>query len=129
GCVTGRNYERPPVNLPEAFRGQAEQPTAGSIADVKWWELFQDEQLQALISAALDGNYDVRIAAARILEAEAQLGITHADELPSVTAGASVLGQKPPAALFGNASRSVLAVALQGAASWQLDFWGRYRRA
>src|SRR5438128_8388303 len=129
GCATGRNYARPPVNVPEAFRGQTEQPTAASLADAKWWELFEDEQLQALISAALDGNYDVRIAAARILEAEAQLGVTRADELPSATASGTVLGQKPSAALFGSQARSVLAIALQGSASWQLDFWGRYRRA
>ena len=93
-----------------------------------WWELFQDEQLQALIRTALERNYDLRIAAARILEAQAQLGITRADQFPTVAVGASVLGQKSPA-LSGSPSRSVGGVVVQGSAAWQLDFWGQYRRA
>jgi multidrug efflux system outer membrane protein len=130
GCTAGRNYQRPAVKVPETFRGATEAiPAASSIADAQWWDLFQDEQLQTLIRTALAGNYDLRIAAARILEAQAQLGITHADELPSVTAGPSIVGQKPSAALFGVPTQSVGALALQGSAAWQLDFWGRYRRA
>src|SRR5205823_9612 len=73
--------------------------------------------------------YDLRIAAARILEAQAQSGITHADELPTVAAGASGGGQKASAALLGFPTRSVGGMVVQGSAAWQLDFWGRYRRA
>jgi multidrug efflux system outer membrane protein len=130
GCTTvGPNYKRPPVTVPDTFRGQAAepQPTA-SIGDAKWWEVFQDEELQALVRAALERNFDLRVAAARVLEAQAQLGVTHADELPTVTAGASVLGQRFPAALFGS-TRNVGAVLLQGSAAWELDFWGQLRRA
>jgi multidrug efflux system outer membrane protein len=131
GCTTsGPNYQRPPVTVPDTFRGQAaEEPQpAASLGDAKWWEVFQDEELQALVRTALERNFDLRMAAARVLEAQAQLGITHADELPTVTAGPSVLGQRFPAALFGS-TRNVGAVALQGSASWQLDFWGQLRRA
>src|SRR5262245_50422576 len=123
-CTVGRNYSRPAVNVPEEFRGrppEAESELA-SIADAPWWELFQDEQLQALIRRALDRNYDLRIAAVRILEAQAQLGIIRADEFPSAAAGASVLGQKSPA-LSGSPTRSVGGVVVQGSAAWQLDFW------
>jgi len=129
-CVAGPNYSRPAVNVPAEFRGRppAADAEATSIADAPWWELFQDEQLQALIRTALERNYDLRIAAARILEAQAQLGITRADQFPTAAVGASVLGQKLPA-LSGSSSRSVGGVVVQGSAGWQLDFWGQYRRA
>ena len=70
GCTVGPRYKRPPVDVPAAHRG-IEQENAGkteaaSLADQKWWELFQDQQLQQLIRTALEQNYDVRIAAARI---------------------------------------------------------------
>ena len=127
GCTAGANYSRPPVTVPETFRGQ--EPVDGaSFADASWWDVFQDDQLQALIRVALERNDNIRLAAIRILEARAQLGITRADEFPTISAGPSALGQKLPAALFGSRG-SVAAVAVQGSASWQLDFWGRYRRA
>jgi multidrug efflux system outer membrane protein len=129
GCTVGASYNRPPVTVPDAFRGEAAepQPTA-SLGDAVWWEVFQDEELQALVRAALERNFDLRVAVTRVLEAEAQLGVTHAEELPTVTAGASVLGQRFPAALFGS-TRNVGAVLLQGSAAWELDFWGQLRRA
>src|SRR5206468_4302757 len=71
---------------------------------------------------------DVRLAAARILEAQAQLGITRADQFPQTSAGVDVLGQRPAAAL-GFPARNIAAVAVQGSMAWEIDFWGRYRRA
>ncbi|HEY7291932.1 MAG TPA: efflux transporter outer membrane subunit [Vicinamibacterales bacterium] len=129
-CLAGPNYKRPPTDPPEAFRGQAPEAdeTAPSLGDEHWWDVFQDDELQGLIRAALEHNFDVRIAAARILEAEAQYGITHADQFPTVTAGATVLGQKPSVAL-GFPNRNIGAFVMQGSMSWELDFWGRYRRA
>src|SRR3954464_4802273 len=131
GCTAGRNYERPPVDLPDGFRAPmtAGPPSTASIADAPWWNLFQDEQLQALIRTALEQNYDLRIAAARILEAQAQLGITRADQYPSAAVGTSIVDQKTPAAAVGFPTRAVEAFVVQGSAAWQLDFWGRYRRA
>jgi multidrug efflux system outer membrane protein len=130
GCMVGPNYARPPVTLPDSYRGLTEAGSvdSSSLGDAKWWDVFQDEQLQSLIKTALEKNYDVRIAAARVLEAQAQLGIVHADELPTIAAGASVLGQRVPAALFGF-SRTAVAGVVSGSASWNLDFWGRLRRA
>jgi len=131
GCVTGPNYSRPPVVMPDSFRmSQAVQPTVDSpsVGDAKWWEVFQDDELQSLIRLALDRNYDARIAAARVLEAQAQAGIVHSEELPSVSAGAAILGQRFPAAFFGS-TRNVGAGELSASAFWELDFWGRLRRA
>ena len=100
GCAVGPNYKRPDVHAPDAYRGvmpqEAAQPAAESLGDQKWWEVFQDEELQKLIRTALQQNYDVQIAAARILQAQAQLGITRADQLPSIAAGTAAIDQRSP---------------------------------
>jgi len=130
GCLVGPNYKRPTQPVPAAFRGDAAtaSPTATSLADQKWTAIFQDDALQALIRTALAQNADVQRAAARILEAQAQLGITRADQFPNVTAGVNVLGERPSVAL-GFPSTNVVAFEVQTSMSWELDFWGRYRRA
>jgi multidrug efflux system outer membrane protein len=108
---------------------EAAQPAASqSFGDQKWWEVFQDKQLQDLIHTALQQNYDVRIAATLILEAQAQLGITRADQLPTVNGDAlAVNDRNPQTKLFRqyetNANQLDLSLA------WELDFWGKYRRA
>jgi multidrug efflux system outer membrane protein len=132
GCAVGPNYKRPNVNAPDAYRGvmpqEAAQPAVESLGDQKWWEVFQDEQLQKLIRTALQQNYDVQIAAARILQAQAQLGITRADQFPSIAAGASAIDQRSPQqkvipAFTSSANQVSLSLA------WELDFWGKYRRS
>lgn len=130
GCAVGPNYRRPDVKTPDAFRGADAAPPASpsSLADQKWADVFQDRQLQELIRAALQGNYDVRIAASRILQAEAQLGITRADQLPSVNAGANITSQRnPQTGPIPQFQRTAGQVNLS--AGWQLDFWGKFRRA
>src|SRR3979490_263801 len=132
GCVVGPNYKRPIVNSPSTFRGltdaEAANPAPASLGDQKWWEVFQDQQLQQLIRTALQQNYDVRIAAARVLEAQAQLGITRANQFPTVNANASGNSVRNPAngpipSYEFNYGR------ITASAAWQLDFWGLYRRA
>jgi multidrug efflux system outer membrane protein len=132
-CMVGPDYKRPPVDAPDAYRtadpNAATPPaTSASLADEPWWQLFEDDVLQSLIRTALEHNYDVQMAAARILEAQAQLGITRADQFPNVSAGVDVLGQRPSVAL-GFPSANVGAVAVQASAAWELDFWGKFRRA
>jgi multidrug efflux system outer membrane protein len=99
-----------------------------SLGDQNWWEVFQDEQLQDLVRTALQQNYDVRIAAARISEAQAQLGIARANQFPSVSAGADITSQRTAKSLrfpeFEETSGQLVL-----SASWELDFWGKYRRA
>src|SRR5258708_29900917 len=100
GCAVGPNYKKPAVPVPPEYRGlspdQAGKSDAASFGDQKWFDAFQDETLRDLIQTALKQNYDVRIAAARILEARAPLGITRADQLPSVSAEASANNQRSP---------------------------------
>jgi len=107
---------------------EAPEPAAESLGDQKWWEVFQDKQLQDLIHTALLQNYDVRIAATRILQAQAQLGITRADQLPTISAGAQAVDQRSPRQKqFPQFETSANQVDLSLA--WELDFWGKYRRA
>jgi outer membrane protein, multidrug efflux system len=130
GCAVGPNYKRPAVDAPSTFRAApSDAPaTAASFGDQKWPVVFQDPELQKLIREALEKNYDVRIAATRILQAQAQLTITHSDELPSaaVLAGASV-SRNAASKFLGayNTSNNQLGLGFQ----WNLDFWGKYRRA
>jgi len=126
GCAVGPNYKRPSVDVPGTYRGAT--PPAESLADQKWWEVFQDQQLQGLIRTALQQNYDVRIAATRILQAQAQVGITRAGQLPTIGGGAQVLddryAQTKPYPQYDTSSTQV-GLSL----GWDLDFWGKYRRA
>jgi multidrug efflux system outer membrane protein len=134
GCTTvGPDYKRPPVDMPSAFRGQPAADGAANavesvLADESWLQVFQDQALQALIRTALEHNYDAQAAALRVLEAQAQLGITRADQFPTVSAGVDLLGERPSTAL-GFPAKNVGVVEVQGTASWEVDFWGKFRRA
>ena len=132
GCAVGPNYKRPSVSVPGTYRGaipqEATQPAAESIGEQKWWEVFQDPQLQDLIHTALQQNYDVRIAATRILQAQAQVGITRADQLPTISGGVEAVNQRTARSKFFPAfetSSNQVDLSL----AWELDFWGKYRRA
>src|ERR1700684_4186608 len=132
GCTVGPNYKKPVASVPPTFRGLTDDEAAKNLAasqgDQKWWEVYQDQELQELIRIAVKQNYDVRIAGTRILAAQARLGITRADQYRNVSGGASLVDQRQertplsPAfeAGFGSASVS---------AGWELDFWGKFRRA
>ncbi|HEX3438674.1 MAG TPA: efflux transporter outer membrane subunit [Pseudacidobacterium sp.] len=131
GCTVGPNYKRPQVDVPGSYRGlapDAAPQTTASFADEKWWTVFEDQQLQALIHRALAQNYDVRIAAARVLQAQAALGITRADQFPAIYGGASALNLRNPQTKISPAY-DTSANQLNLSLSWELDFWGKYRRA
>ena len=108
GCSVGPNYKRPAVAVPAYFGNvaQAEAPASpdsnnsssntAALGDENWWEVFKDKDLQELIRTALKKNYDVRIAATRVLQAQAQLGITRADQLPTLDVGGNVTSTRNP---------------------------------
>ena len=132
GCALGPNYKRPKVDTPAVYRGlareEAANPATKSFAEQKWFDVFQDEQLKELIKTALQQNYDLRRAGVRILEARAALGITRADQFPTISADASALNertaqQKGLPAIDTSANRLGLDF------GWELDFWGKFRRA
>lgn len=139
GCTVGPDYRRPPLDIPSTYRGPS--PAAASqhraFADLEWWKLFQDEQLQALIDAALEQNYDLRITATRILQARAQVTIARSFQFPTVDATAAAPleqfagGNRPPFGGAGGAEALDQTFLPQGGLSvaWELDIWGRFRRA
>ena len=132
GCLVGPNYKRPLVNAPATYRGltetEAASVTPASLGDQKWWEVFQDQQLQQLIRTALQQNYDVRIAAERVLEAQAQLGITRSNQYPSVSVNGTGSSLRNPAS-GPIPSYEYNYGKIDANATWQPDFWGLYRRA
>ena len=132
-CTVGPDYKRPLVTIPVGYRGavsaaDGSPSSAASLGDEKWWDVFQDEQLRGLMTTAVRQNFDVRIAAARVLQAQAQLGIVRADQFPEVQAGAGSARDRQAESLRSTAvETSTLQVGV--AATWELDFWGKFRRA
>jgi outer membrane protein, multidrug efflux system len=138
GCTVGPNYKRPSTSVPAAFRAPDPLPPAQaeSFADLKWFEIFKDEELQKLIRTALEQNYDLRDAVARVEAARASLGITRSNQFPTVGAGAAVEinrlsrdGQTPiPPTFLQHQDRNFGTAALQ-LLSFEVDIWGKLRRA
>jgi multidrug efflux system outer membrane protein len=79
GCTVGPNYHRPAVQTPPAFHGpeqsQQTEPQTASFADLPWWQVFQDPQLQELIRTALKQNYDLQLAVERVNAASVKGGV------------------------------------------------------
>jgi multidrug efflux system outer membrane protein len=135
GCLVGPDYRRPDVAVPANWRtGPAQQR---SMADLAWWEVFDDSVLQELVSTALVANRDVQVAVARIFEARAQLGIARAALFPQVEAGASYYYTRPfsrnsyfldsfPAGVEPPTGHDIQT---DVDFSFELDLWGRLRRA
>jgi multidrug efflux system outer membrane protein len=129
GCTIGPTYKRPDSSPPAQFRAQIGTAEANSLADLPWWEVFQDKALQALIGQALRGNYDLQIAIARIDQARAQLGIARSDYYPQISYGGGAARQKSfvPGENRGNLTYNAFSTVLN--AVWELDIWGRVRHA
>jgi multidrug efflux system outer membrane protein len=129
GCTLHPKYQRPAVDLPGSYRSApTEAAQAMALGNAKWWDVFQDPRLQDLIRVALQQNYDVRIAASRIIQARAQLGITRADQFPAVYGGAGAASQRSAANKLQPAYQ-LNAEQLNASMSWELDFWGKFRSA
>jgi outer membrane protein, multidrug efflux system len=130
GCTVGPNYKRPTVNVPTDYRGaMPTQPaTVASLGNEKWWDVYQDPVLTQLIHTALQQNYDVRIAATRVLQAQAQLGIVRANQFPSASVGADIFSQQNAKVSNLFPAYEVNAGQLNLSVIWNLDFWGKYRR-
>ncbi|HEU0004958.1 MAG TPA: efflux transporter outer membrane subunit [Terriglobia bacterium] len=128
GCAVGPNYKRPDYPVPPTHRSDtalpATAPTAAvpTLADMKWFDLFRDEKLQELIRIALKDNYDIRIAAQRVLAAQAFVTVEKSALYPSVDAVASADRQQ-------GVNRALSSFFGGGRIFWELDIWGRIRRS
>ena len=137
-CTVGPNYSRPQVKTPENFRAPEPlpPPQAASLADLKWFEVFKDEKLQALIRTALEQNYDLRDAVTRVEEARANLRITRSNQYPQVGASGDIQmtrlsrdGQTPLPATFLPQQNRNWGEAGLNLLSFEIDIWGRLRRS
>jgi outer membrane protein, multidrug efflux system len=128
GCLVGPNYHQPAVQTPDVYRDLRENPQAqaqaASFADLPWWQVYQDPQLQELIRTTLKENYDLQLAIERIAAARAQVAITRSNLFPQVQANGNFSGGKDAST---RAKANILAVTAD--AAFQLDFFGRLRRA
>src|SRR3984893_3682690 len=126
GCMVGPRYQRPATNAPQVFRGatppdinsqerpqvasaqglMAEQVGVTSLGDEKWAEVFKDPTLRQLIREALANNYDVKIAAQRVLEQQDQVGITRAQQFPTLSGGGSYTALGLPSSLVNSINSS-----------------------
>lgn len=127
GCTLGPDYQRPAVPAPETWRDG--QKDTVSLADLDWWDLFEDPELRGLVRIALEANQDLRIAVSRIDQARARLGITRADQFPRIDAGASVTTNRysdnSPLGQGGETDLLTTTVDL----AFEIDLWGRLRHA
>jgi multidrug efflux system outer membrane protein len=133
GCTVGPTYKRPQVPTPTAFRGsdnaEVSSANAGTLGDQNFAQVFHEPELQQLIRTALTNNFDVRIAAQRVLEQQAQLRITRSQQFPTVTVGGSGIGADLPSSLGSSLpSGTISAGSFNLSAAWTPDFWGLYRR-
>jgi multidrug efflux system outer membrane protein len=132
GCTVGPNYTRPEVPTPPVYRGAESAPAAAGVesyGDLAWWSVFPDPDLQALIRTALAQNYDLRVAASRILQAQSQVTVARSQEFPTLDGGFSA----PYAGYSGSDRPSTfpdytVTPQLGLGFAWELDFWGKYRR-
>jgi multidrug efflux system outer membrane protein len=123
-CAVGPDYKRPALDVPAKFRGASEAVQGAALADLQWWAVLEDPVLQSLIKDALVNNYDLRIAANRVLQARGQLGIARSNQLPSLGGFAEAQRQRAPSVL---SDQTIYSGGFQ--LSWVLDFWGQFRRA
>jgi multidrug efflux system outer membrane protein len=127
-CTVGPDYKRPPSPMPAIFRGDP-APSQTSIGDLAWWRVFEDETLQELIRIALRENYDVRVAAARILDSRAQVTIARSFQFPEVNHRATAIYSRVEGERDIAQPKEDFQPAAGFELAFELDFWGRFRRS
>jgi outer membrane protein, multidrug efflux system len=129
GCITvGPDYQRPKIDVPDRWPAEKTE----SAVSVRWWESYNDPVLDRMVDEALVHNSDLALAVARLDEARAQLGIARADQAPGVTAGAGASRQRiseHSPEFFPGFDPTFNDLNASVNASWEIDFWGKYRRA
>jgi len=138
GCAVGPDYKRPIVDATAAYRTAASDTNApagtNTFAELGWWAVFQDPQLRAYIGEALTNNWDIKIAAARVLQAEASLQGARSQFFPSISAGGDLVtsrtSQNGPAPIpAGVNPRQGYGDVFVGMSAYEVDLWGKIRRA
>jgi multidrug efflux system outer membrane protein len=132
GCAVGPDYTRPTTTPPEMFRGQTDPADAASLADLPWWEAFQDPTLQELLQTLLANNYDLRIAVARVEEARALAARARGAFFPAIGYQGAISRTRGLGEVLGvpsgQAPQTQSFFVGLFTASWELGIWGRIRR-
>lgn len=129
GCAVGPNYKQPPVTAPDAYRDVQGPPApAASLADQPWWDIFGDPVLKQLIDEALQGGYDVQIAAARVAAAQARAGIARSEFWPQIGYGAGSSRGRNSVYVPPYSTTTFNSNQVNVNFGWELDIWGRIRR-
>ncbi len=130
GCVAvGPNYKRPDAAPVKEFRSQVGAAEASSLADLPWWQVFNDPALQGLIKEGLENSYDLKATLARIDQASAQVGVVRADLYPQVGYEALAMRQKSFVPFVNDQNLTYNTFGIAASAAWEVDIWGRIRRA
>jgi len=138
GCAVGPDYQRPAVEAPAVYRTAASDTnvTVGTntFADLGWWAVFQDPQLTAYIGDALTNNWDIKIIAARVLQAQAALQVARSQFFPSLSAGGDLVtsraSQNGPSPIpSGVNPQQNYGDVFAGMSAYEVDVWGKIRRA
>ena len=134
-CTMGPNYKRPPIEVPSTYRDTAAAATSNSesLADLKWSELFQDPTLTELVTVGLTQNFDLRIAAERVLQARALFRIARSDRFPTVDGSVDAIGTRlsrsgANESLPADSDPNLYYTQAGFSLGWELDVWGRVRR-
>jgi multidrug efflux system outer membrane protein len=135
GCATvGPNYARPEMSPPAVYRDAGDAQARETLADIPWWQIFQDEALQALIRDAIAHNYDLRVAIARVQEARALARVARSFLYPDVGISAfsgvnqASRNSQPPIVTEDDEDRTFNNTSLTATMAWELDLFGRLRR-
>src|SRR4051812_21965745 len=129
-------YQPPPVETPPVYRAEeaTSQSATQSFGDLKWFEVFKDDQLQVLIRTAVAQNYDLRQSMARINAARAQLGLARADQYPNFAAAGNLTTTRVPqdgslGSLGPGAQRNIgFGQVLLNLLNFEIDIWGRVKK-
>lgn len=125
GCLVGPDFEPPVMEMPETYRFSDEE--LDDLVNLRWWELFNDPVLVALVNTALENNKDIKIAISRIEEARAQLKFVGADQYPVLDVeGGATRGNSAGGSILADTTNTAF---ISPVVSWELDFWGKFRRA
>lgn len=127
----GPHYERPAVDTPEDFRGRLAPADAASFADLPWWHVFDDPALHGLVGGALEGNYDLQAAVARIDQARAQIGVAASQFFPQIGYQGAAARLRTPGGVIAQGIPGQTFNVFLGAlnVAWEIDLWGRIRRS
>ena len=125
-CTLTPDYERPELEVPEEY--VEPRPSGESVANLDWWQLFQDEQLQLLIRTALQENKDLGIALSRIEESRLTVTAVRANQFPFLNLGGFFGREKQSRELFPGADADDR-FRVTGDLTYQVDLWGQYSRA